>query len=147
MKNIEVQKPVLDLEWVAIHDDGIAMKQNYNLGRDQGEKDFGDIRLDELKEFWLEDKQGNRRFGIILETQTIHINGLNFKVEFPRSKDGKIVSGKLVYFRRIRQDFIPDMATRFLVRYCIGLQANIDGTNYQQFVFIGPEGYTLSQKK
>lgn len=129
----------LDLEWKAVYENGEVLKQKYGT---KNEKNFGHIDLDKVKEFWL-----GASVCVNMKEQYFIVNGLKFYVEFPRNKSSEKVKGKLVYFRRIRNDFAPT-GTVISIRYCLGLQANIDGVNYQQYLFINNDGsYTLSQKK
>ena len=138
----------LDLEWNVYYKDGTYLKQNYGKGEKNEEHNFSHIKLDEVNEFRLMNKDGDVFAIVDSDNQEIHINGTVFKVEFPRDKNGKEVKGKLVYFRRIRNDFTPDRGVVQTIKYCIGLQANIDGVNKQQYVFINSDGsFTLSQQK
>lgn len=140
-------KPELELEWLVIYDDGTELKQNYDKGDAGDEHNFGHIDQDRLREFWLVDETGERHFGVNVRTQSIMIGDVQFYVEFPRDKEGHEIDGKLVYFRRIKNDFAPEGITT-TVRYCIGLQANIDGRNRQQYLFVNMDGsFTLSQQK
>jgi len=143
-RNVEIQKPKLDLDWLAVYENGDSLKQNYGK---KDEKNFGDIDLAKLNEFWLVDKEGNQDYGLLPNAQCIVVNGYRFNVDFPRNKKGKEVKPRIVYFRRIRNDFRPEGQV-IVVRYVIGYQAKIDGINYQQYVFINPDStFTLSQKK
>lgn len=134
----------LELEWLAEYNDGSTLHQRYEQ---TGEKTFGDIDQSKLKQFWLVDSTGDKHFGIDIEKQSILIGDVPFIVEFPRNKAGEVMTGKLVYFRRIRNDFAPE-GTVTTVRYAIGFQANIDGRNVQQYLFVNMDGtFTLSQQK
>ena len=133
----------LDFEWKAVYKDGSELIQNYGKGVNGGEHNFSHINQKQVKEFFL-----NSSFSVNIEEQSISILDLKFYVEFPRNKNGEKVKGKLVYFRRIKKDFTPDKGVITDIRYCIGLQANIDGVNYQQYVFINNDKtFTLSQLK
>ena len=139
MQTLEgIRSESLDLEWKAVYENGEALKQEYGT---KNEKNFGHIDLDKVKEFWL-----GKNVRINVKEQYFVINGLKFFVEFPRNKSGEKAKGKLVYFRRTRNDFTPNKGIITTVRYCLGLQANIDGVNHQQYVFINTDGtFTLSQ--
>lgn len=137
----------LELEWSVLYKDHTELNQNFGVGEENGEHHFGHIDQDNLLLFILGSKEDPRLFTVDIEDQTIEIAGLIFHIEFPHDQNGDIVKGKLVYFRRNRVDFIPE-GPDISVKYCIGLQANIDGKNFQQYVFINPDGtFTLSQQK
>lgn len=139
-----IKPATLELEWIAEYRDGTTLKQKYEQSE---EKTFGDIDQSKLKQFWLADANGEKHFGIDIDYQSIMIGDVQFIVEFPRNKAGEPMTGKLVYFRRVRNDFAPEGVTT-TVRYAIGFQANIDGRNVQQYLFINMDGtFTLSQQK
>lgn len=142
----------LSLEWVAVYNDGSELWQHYGK---PDEKHFGHIDLDKLTHLLLVDEDGNKEFGIDVDKQAIMIGGYPFVVEFPRDCDGKVVKGKIVYFRRNRVDVGPEGQV-ITVRYALGFQANImlQGKhgryekNFQQYLFINNDGtFTLSQQK
>jgi hypothetical protein len=140
-----IKPETLELEWLAEYTDDSALRQNYQR---EDEHHFGHIDQDKLSVFWLIDSAtGEKLFGVDVHEQTILVGDVPFIVEFPRTKAGEPVKGKLVYFRRVRNDFAPEGITT-TVRYAIGLQANIDGRNHQQYLFINMDGtFTLSQQK
>ena len=135
----------LELEWLAEYTDGYTMSQNADQ---EDEHNFGHIDQDKLENFWLVDSSSDEKmFGVNVKTQAIILGDIPFYIEFPRTKAGTEVTGKLVYFRRIRNDFTPEGVITS-VRYAIGLQANIDGRNHQQYLFVNMDGtFTLSQQK
>lgn len=145
MTDQEIQRPpTIELEWIATYNDGSELKQNYEK---ENEHHFGHIDQERLTIFRLVNKEGKPIAAINIKDQKLAISGGRFFIEFPRDKDGNKVKGKLVYFRRVRNDFTPN-GIIVSVRYCLGLQANIDGKNYQQYVFINNDGtFTLSQQK
>jgi len=141
-----------DLQWLAVYNDEAKLLQNYGKGIEGKESTFKDIDQTKLKKLFLVGGQLNenlmRSLFIDVEEQLISIFGVKFYIEFPRDKEGNKVKGKLVYFRRVKKDFTPDKGIITIVRHCIGLQANIDGVNHQQYLFINEDGtFTLSQKK
>lgn len=140
-----IRPETLELEWLAEYGPNDSIRQNYQK---PDEKTFGDIDHDRLEWFWLVDvATGQKHFGISVKKQAIYIGDVPFYVEFPRNKRGEVVTGKLVYFRRIRNDFAPE-GTITTIRYAIGLQANIDGHNRQQYLFVNMDGsFSLSQEK
>lgn len=145
--------PALELEWLVEYKDGTTLLQNYEK---PDEHHFGHIVLEEVSRFWLVGPEGEKHFGVDLERQAIMVGDVPFLVEFPRDADGHVVKGKLVYFRRIRNDFTPD-GTIVTVRYAIGLQARLTSRssggvesvqNVQQYLFINNDGtFSLSQAK
>jgi hypothetical protein len=142
-----IRPKTIDLEFLVVYKDGTTLEQRYNVGKEFGEKHFGDIELDKVKEFHLVDRNGNKHYTVNVERQSIFIKGLEFKVQFPRDKEGKEVKGKLVYYRRIRNDFNPE-GIKTNVTYLIGFQALIDGVNKQQYIYVNPDGtFTLSQQR
>jgi len=137
----------VDFEWVAVYNDKTELKQNFGKGEPE-EHHFGHIDLNNLDLFQLEYIDGSRPFAVSVKGQYIEIFGKRFYIEFPRDSAGQIVKGKLVYFRRVRNDFTPDRGIIITVKHRIGLQAKIDGINKQQFIFINSDGsFTLSQQK
>lgn len=138
-------KPALTLEWLAEYGPDDCLKQDADLPT---ERHFGHIDQSRLEHFWLVDSEtGEKHYGVDIKRQAIMIGDVPFLVEFPRTKAGEVVTGKLVYFRRVRNDFAPEGITT-TVRYCIGFQANVDGRNHQQYLFINMDGtFTLSQQK
>lgn len=129
--------PEVALEWVVTYKDQSELRQNYGKA---DEKTFGDINLPEVLEFWLEDSNGGRNFGVIPGTGTIIIAGVPIEVKFPKNPDDPnfIPDYRLIYFRRIRQDFGGVVQT--IVKHCIGLQATVGDKNYQQLLFVGENG-------
>lgn len=137
----------LKFEFEAVYDDGSTLKQNYGVGEKNGEHHFGHIDLKKLKEFWLVNEKGERFAGLIPSELKIIIEKMTFNIEFPKSMKGEKPTVKMVYFRRVRHNFVPDNIVS-TVRYALGYQSLIDGVNYQQFVFLNPDGtYSISQKK
>jgi hypothetical protein len=123
------------------------LKQNYGLGEENGEHHFGNIELDKLKIFYLIKSDGKKQFGVNVKESYVFIGDTKFIIEFKRSSDNLVVNPKLIFFRRNKIDFNQN-GRKEEIRYCIGLQANIDGINYQQYIFINPDRtFTLSQFK
>lgn len=141
--------PKVDHEWVAVYNDNTELPQNYGLGEANGEHHFGHIQEDKLASFWLQDKQGKRDFGVLMAEEALSIKGLKFYVQFPKNTDGSPAPKRLIYFRRVSNQV--HMGEGFIdtsVRQCIGLQATVNGKNYQQLIFINADGsFTLAQVK
>lgn len=150
-KKIEGIRPeTLELEWLAIYTDGTSLAQNYGVGRENGERHFGDIDLEKLALFCLVENEV-RHFSLDVKNQAILIGEVPFFVEFPRNVDNTKADSKIVYFRRVRNDFHPE-GTVTTVRYAIGFQAVVQleryKKNFQQYLFINGDGsFSLSQEK
>jgi hypothetical protein len=142
---VEVQRPKeIEIEWLAVYSDNETLKQNYDIN---GGNHFGHIDKDRLKSFWLVNKSGERILGVDVVEQCFIVDDKKMYVDFPRNRNNESVKGKLVYFRRIKNVF-EQTGTIVTFRHCLGLQANVDGSNYQQYIFINEDNtFTLSQKK
>lgn len=132
-----IRPPEVLYDFTVIYKDGSILKQNYGTPE---EHKFSDINLPEVKEFWLEDKDGNRNFGVIPENGILVIAGVPIEIKFPKNPNDSMFSPdyRLIYFRRIRQDFGGTVGT--FVKHCIGFQATVGDKNYQQLLFVGENG-------
>lgn len=136
---IPLNQPDLAYQWVAIYNDNTELKQNYLDPID--EHHFGHIHLDALREFYLEDSQGNRPYGIFLPEGKIIIGDLELKVKFPVDPDNPgDPDYRLIYFRRIRNDYTSGDLSGQTVKHVIGVQATVAGKNYQQLLFVSEDG-------
>lgn len=129
--------PQVTYQFVVIYNNGEILRQNYGTPE---EKAFNDINLPEVREFWLEDEHGNRNFGVIPSMGVLIVAGIPISVKFPKDprNPSQPVVYRLIYFRRIRQDFGASVGT--FVKHCIGLQATIADKNYQQILLVGEDG-------
>jgi hypothetical protein len=132
-----IQPDELNLEWVVLYENGEELRQNYKKGEENGEHHFGHIDQDRLAEFYLEDKEGNRPYSVNLKEGYINLKGQRIYIEFPKGED--VGENRLVYYFRVRNDFAPT-EVRIMVTFLIGIQALIDGKNYQEILFIKPDG-------
>lgn len=142
--NIDIKRPTkeeVDFEFVVFYKDGTTLRQEYDT---PNEKNFGDIDQDRLEKFVLTD--GKREYSLDINTGKFNLNGMVIRFSFP-GHDEEELDRRLVYFRRVRQDFGPD-ARPISVRSCFGYQVTIDGKNHQRLIFIEEDGsVTISTKK
>lgn len=149
IKNIQVnyeKLKELKYEFVVFYKDGNSLYQNYNT---PDEKNFNDIDLPNVKELWLEDKAGNRPFGLEPGTGSIIIKGAKFRVIFPKSQSNpnEPTEYRIMCYRKVRQLFGGATGV-FLWRYCIGYQTTVDGKNYRQLIYFDDDAnIELAQTK
>lgn len=147
-------KPVekLDYEFECLYplgDKWEFISQKY--GTDE-EKNFGDIDLERLVIFKIVGQ--GRFYGVNLRDGSFNLNGLTLQFDlgvkiFEDGHTERLVAEKfsLIYFRRIKTDFLSLGEQVTSIRYCIGWQTNIDGKNYQRLVFIDAEGKIIISNK
>jgi hypothetical protein len=134
---IEAPQPYLKYQWVVVYKDGSELKQNY-LQPD--EHHFGHIDQEQLQDFLLEDENGNRFYGVNVPAGIIYCKGLHLHVKFPPSQEAPgQVEYRIIYFRRIRNDYTEGDLSGQVIKHALGVQATIDGKNYKQLLFVGED--------
>ncbi len=139
--------PALDYEFVCHYKGGEVMFQNYGT---EEEKNFGHIDLDNLEVFELYNKKEKKSFELHFHNGMFVLNGqkTKFDLGFKGGKQLIPEEYRLIYFRRIRQDFAQSGGVTITVRHCFGWQTTINDENYQRLIIIEPDGsVTFSNKK
>lgn len=137
---VEIQRDYdVNWEWVAVYIDGSELKEDfYSITP----KNYGDIDHNKLKELWLVPSGSSEKaFGVNLIDGTFNIYGVTIHTDLPEGPR------RLINFKRVQQQFGPDAMPPWC-KHGIGFQVTKDEVNYQQFLFIDPDGkITISNKK
>lgn len=119
----------MTFEFVCIYVDGQVVYQHADT---PNEVQFGDIDQSKLKTLMLRGK--GKTFGVSM-SGLFNINGVDLR--FEDCPEG--LEYRPIYFRRIRQNFMPDMIET-ITKYAVGIQATIEGKNIQKILLVDEYG-------
>lgn len=117
----------MNYEWKANYTDNTSLNQFV----DGEENRFGDIELDKLDTFLLRSNQLKTKVLVDIAEGYIYLNGTRifFGIE----------NNRLIYFRRVRQNFgLSKMGSR-TINHIVGLQGTVDGKNRKLMFAIDDE--------
>lgn len=120
---------MLTFEFVGFYEDGSVFYQHADT---ENEMKFADIDQSKLKTLALTGK--NKTFGVSMNG-LFNINGVDTR--FEDCPEG--LEYRPIYFRRIRQNFMPDMIET-ITKYAVGIQATVDGKNIQKILLVDDYG-------
>lgn len=121
---IDVTSPVIPSAWEAVYNDDTFLRQF----TPSGESRFGEIKLDELKEFRL--FHDGKIISLFIKTGTFGLNGFLYDTDLSCQEHDY----RLIYFNRRRKTL--GLINNSKDTYHIGFQVNIKGINHKRIISI-----------